>query len=251
MTLRIFFLYITLLILTSCATKKDLYYFQDIESNVIENKFSFLMIQPGDILDIQIKGLNPESTLVFQSNPSNSQAQGNFNTRLIDGYLVGEEGDIRLPILGQMNTTGKTTDSLASKLVKDLSPYVKNPSVNIRVLNFRISVLGEVNQPGTFTVLDEQISIPQALGLAGDLSINGDRNKVLLVRNNNGKQTSYTLDLTSSDFMNSPYYYLKQNDIIYVPQNTARVKSSGLVGNIGTLSSITSIILSLIIVISN
>lgn len=170
------------------------------------------MIQPGDILDIQIKGLNPESTLVFQPNPSNSQAQANFNTRLIDGYLVGEEGDIRLPILGQMNTTGITTDSLASKLVKDLSPYVKNPSVNIRVLNFRISVLGEVNQPGTFTVLDEQISIPQALGLAGDLSINGDRNKVLLVRNNNGKQTSYTLDLTSSDFMNSPYYYLKQEE---------------------------------------
>ena len=246
---RITFLVFSLLIV-SCATKKDVHYFQDIDSTAIDNTFNFLTIQPGDILDIQIKGLNPESTLVFQSNPLNNQAQNNINNRLIDGYLVGENGDIRLPILGVINTTAKTTHALATKLVDDLNPYVKNPTVNIRVLNFRVSILGEVNNPGTFTFLEEGVTIPQALGLAGDLTINGDRTNITLIRNNNGKQISYSLDLTSSDFMDSPYYYLKQNDIIYVRQNTARVKSSGLVGNVGTLTSVLSLILSLTLVIT-
>ena len=238
------------ILLASCATKKEVHYFQDIKPTSIQKDFKFLRIQPGDILDIQIKGLNPESTLVFQPNFLNNQVQNNINNRLIDGYLVGENGDIRLPILGVINTTNKTTHTLSNKIVNELGPYVKNPSVNIRVLNFRVSILGEVKAPGTFTILQERISIPQALGLAGDLTINGDRNNVLLVRNSNGKQTSYTIDLTSSDFMDSPYYYLKQNDVIYVRQNTAKVKSSGLVGNVGTLTSVLSLILSLTLVIT-
>ena len=245
-----FFYILFSIFIISCATKKDVHYFQDIDSTTIDNTFNFLAIQPGDILDIQIKGLNPESTLVFQPNFLNNQVQNNINNRLIDGYLVGENGDIRLPILGVINTTNKTTHTLANKIVNDLGPYVKNPTVNIRILNFRVSILGEVKSPGTFSILQERISIPQALGLAGDLTINGDRNNVLLVRNNNGKQTSYTLDLTSSDFMESPYYYLKQNDIIYVRQNTAKVKSSGLVGNVGTLTSVLSLLLSLTLVIT-
>lgn len=246
---RIAYLLLSILSI-SCATKKDVHYFQDIESDFIENNFNFLTIQPGDILDIQIKGLNPESTLVFQSNFSNNQVQNNINNRLIDGYLVGEKGNIHLPILGTISTTDKTTSTLAAKIINDLRPYVKSPSVNIRVLNFRVSILGEVKVPGTFSILQERISLPQALGLAGDLTINGDRNNILLVRNNNGKQTSYSIDLTSSDFMESPYYYLRQNDIIYVRQNTAKVKSSGLVGNVGTLTSVLSLLLSLTLVIT-
>ena len=132
---------------------------------------------------------------------------------------------------------------------KALEPYIKNPSVNIRILNFRVSVLGEVSMPGTFTVLEERISIPQALGLAGDLTINGDRNHIILLRDEQDKKVNFVIDMTKSDFIESPYYFLKQNDILYVRPNNARVKSSGVVGDASTLVSILSLAVSLFILI--
>ena len=250
MPIRFIYLFLISLILTSCATKKDLYYLQDIDQLSINNDFKFLSIQPGDILDIQIKALNPESVLVFQRQSALTPQQGQLQNRVIDGYLVGEDGTISLPLIGSINTTNKNTQTLALDLQEKLSPYIKSPSVNIRLLNFRVSILGEVNKPGTFTVLEERISVLQALGLAGDLSINGNRNNITLVRSENGKTEHYTIDLTKSDFMQSPYFFLKQNDIIYVQPNTARVKSSGLVGNTSTLTSVLSLALSLIIVLT-
>lgn len=241
---------VILLFLASCASKKDLYYFQDIDDRALENSFKFLNIQPGDILDIQIKALNPESVLIFQRQSALMQQNIQFQNRAIDGYLVGEDGSINLPIVGAVDTSEKTTNSLALEIQEVLSSYIKDPSVNIRLLNFRVSVLGEVARPGTFTVLEERISIPQALGLAGDLTINGDRNNVLLLRDLDGNKTSQFIDLTKSDFINSSNYYLKQNDVLYIRPNNAKVKSSGLVGNASTLVSILSLAVSLFIVIT-
>jgi polysaccharide export outer membrane protein len=236
--------------LASCASKKDVYYFQDIDDRALENSFKFLNIQPGDILDIQIKALNPESVLIFQRQSALMPQQVQLQNRAIEGYLVGEDGNINLPIIGAVATSEKTTNSLATELQAALSPYIKNPSVNIRLLNFRVSVLGEVARPGTFTVLEERISIPQALGLAGDLTINGDRNHVLLLRNQDGQKLNQVIDLTKSEFLQSEFYFLKQNDIIYIRPNNARVKSSGLVGNASTLVSVLSLAVSLFIVIT-
>lgn len=250
MPIRFICLFLISLILTSCATKKDLYYLQDIDQMSINNTFEFLSIQPGDILDIQIKALNPESVLVFQRQSALTPQQGQLQNRAIDGYLVGDDGTISLPLIGSISTTNKTTQTLATDLHDALSPYIKDPSVNIRILNFRVSVLGEVNNPGTFTVLEERISVLQALGLAGDLTINGNRNNILLIRNENGKTENYNIDLTKSEFMQSSFYKLRQNDIIYVRPNTARVKSSGLVGNTSTLVSILSLAVSLFILIT-
>jgi polysaccharide export outer membrane protein len=246
------FLYSLILIVfvTSCASKKDVYYFQDIDRSAAENSFKFLNIQPGDILDIQIKALNPESVLVFQRQATLGLQQQQVQNRAIDGYLVGEDGSINLPIVGAIDTNNQSTQALAQIIQEALKPYINNPTVNIRLLNFRISVLGEVNNPGTFTVLEERLSLPQALGLAGDLTINGDRNHLLLIRNEAGKKTNQVIDLTKTDFLQSPFYFLKQNDIIYVRPNSARVKSSGLVGNAGTLVSILSLAVSLFIVIT-
>ena len=241
-------LLVMFLFLVSCASKKDVFYFQDIESYSTQNNFKFLNIQPGDILDIQIKAINPESVVVFQRQYLRENTQ--MENRIIDGYLVGEDGNINMPIIGVVNTNEKTSYSLAMDIKEALSPYIKNPSVNIRLLNFRVSVLGEVQRPGTFTVLEERISIPQALGLAGDLTINGDRNNVLLVRNQDGKKVTHVVELTKSEFLQSDFYFLRQNDIIYVRPNNAKVKSSGLVGNVATASSVLSLILSLIIVIT-
>ncbi|AOR26761.1 ligand-binding protein [Formosa sp. Hel3_A1_48] len=246
----LFYSLILIVLFASCASKKDVYYFQDIDSTAAENSFKFLNIQPGDILDIQIKALNPESVLVFQRQATLGLQQQQVQNRAIDGYLVGEDGSINLPIVGPIDTTNKSTQALAQIIQEALKPYIHNPTVNIRLLNFRVSVLGEVNKPGTFTVLEERVSLPQALGLAGDLTINGDRNHLLLIRNEAGKKTNQVIDLTKTDFLQSPFYFLKQNDIIYVRPNSARVKSSGLVGNASTLVSILSLAVSLFIVIT-
>jgi polysaccharide export outer membrane protein len=241
-------LLIVMLFIASCASKKDIYYFQDIDSINLKNNFKSLNIQPGDILDIQIKALNPESVVIFQRQNSGVLAQGQNLT--INGYLVREDGTINLPIVGDVDASDNTTKSLSFKIQEALSPYITNPSVNIRHLNFRVSVLGEVRNPGTFTVLEERISIPQALGLAGDLTINGDRNHLLLITNHDGKKVNQVIDLTKSEFLQSEFYFLKQNDIIYVRPNTARIKSSGLVGDISTLSSIMSLVFSIFIAVN-
>ena len=188
--------------------------------------------------------------LVFQRQATLGLQQQQVQNRAIDGYLVGEDGSINLPIVGAIDTTNQSTQALAQIVQEALKPYINNPTVNIRLLNFRISVLCEVNNPGTFTVLEERLSLPQALGLAGDLTINGDRNHLLLIRNEAGKKTNQVIDLTKTDFLESPFYFLKQNDIIYVRPNSARVKSSGLVCNASTLVSILSLAVSLFIVIT-
>jgi len=193
--------------------------------------------------------LNPESVLVFQRQSSLNLQQVQGQNRAIEGYLVGKEGSINLPIVGSIDTSNHNTQSFAKEIQKALSPYVNNSTVNIRILNFRVSVLGEVNNPGTFTVQEERLILPQVLGLAGDLTINGDRN-ILLIRNENGKNSHHDIDLTSAEFMQSPFYFLKQNDIVYVRPNEARVKSSGLVGNVGTLGSVLSLALSIVLLLT-
>lgn len=245
------FLFLSLfLFFSSCASKKDLYYFQDIDDLLIQNSYEYLNIQPGDILDIQIKALNPESVLIFQRQSSLMQQNVQLQNRAIDGYLVGDDNSINLPLIGSISTSGLNTNSLSNEIVEKLTPFIKNPSVNVRILNFRVSVLGEVAKPGTYTFLEERVSIPQAIGLAGDLTINGDRNNVLLIRDLDGNKISQFIDLTKSDFINSSNYYLKQNDVLYIRPNNAKVKSSGLVGNAGTLVSILSLAVSLFIVIT-
>ena len=237
-------------IFSSCASKKDLYYFQDIDDIKIQNSFDYLNIQPGDILDIQIKALNSESVLIFQRQSYLMQQNAQFQNRAIDGYLVGDDNTISLPLIGSISTSGLNTNSLSNKIVEKLTPFIKNPSVNVRILNFRVSVLGEVAKPGTYTFLEERVSIPQAIGQAGDLLISGDRNNILLLSDVNGYKTSQFIDLTKSDFINSSNYFLKQNDILYIRPNNAKVKSSGLIGNASTLVSILSLAVSLFLVIT-
>jgi polysaccharide export outer membrane protein len=160
-------------------------------------------------------------------------------------YLVDSEGFINFPELGRIKVEGMTRIDLAEDLQEQLSKYVDKPIVNVRIVNFQVSVLGEVNRPGTFTVTDEYLTVSKALGLAGDMTIYGKRKNVLVVREEDGSKSHAYLDLTQAEVLNSPYYYLKQNDVVYVEPNRAQRQSSIYNRNASIYISIASVIVSL------
>lgn len=234
-------------LLSSCASKKDIIYTLNNEPLKIE--FKSAKVNPGDILDIKVSALNPESVVIF-----NSSLSGNVNQQpeilKINGYLVDENGQINYPVLGAINVQGLTTSEISNLFKEKLADYVQNPTVTVRLVNYKVSVLGEVARPGTYTFLEERISLPQVLGQAGDLTINGNRRGVDLLRYQNGELKTYQLDLTSGDLTSTEFFFMEPNDVIYVRPNTAKVKSSGLVGNVGTVISVLSLMLSLTIVLT-
>lgn len=212
--------------ITSCGSKKDILYFQDIESfplNVTDKTKYQLHIVPNDNLLITVSALNPVAAEPFNTISSTNSYSTNLEWR---GYLVDERGEINFPVIGKVSVGG-LTKAEAEKLLSDkISHYINNPVVNIRYMNYKISILGEVNKPGTYTINDEKISLPEALSLAGDLTIYGQRQNVQIYRMENGEKKYYTVDLTSPAIFYSPSYYLQQNDLVYVKPNKARAGAS-------------------------
>jgi polysaccharide export outer membrane protein len=240
-------------LLTSCKSKKELWYFQDLKDNqTTQLNFEAAKIQHNDILTIQLSALNPESILPYKFDNSISTNSSFIETLKLQGYLVDIDGTISYPILGRIQVAGKSPIELEAHIKKLLEDggHVKNPSVSVRILNSKITILGEVNKPGTYTITEQNLTLPQALGYAGDLTINGERRNVMLIRDVDGVQVVKHIDLTKSDWFTSPYYYIKQNDVIVVSPNDARVKSAGLIGTTGTLMGVISIILTTIVIIT-
>jgi polysaccharide export outer membrane protein len=218
-----FFFLIIFLIISSCAPTRNLVYFNDLNSageytEEIKNKID-PVIQPDDLLSITVSSLNPESNMLFNSGvmqPIGSTSSAIATNKTNDGYLVDKSGDINFPVLGSVKLAGLTKAQATDKMTAQIRNSVKNPIVNIRFLNFKITVIGEVNRPSTFTVLTEKISLLEALSLAGDLTSYGKRENILLIREKNGIRSTVRIDLASKTILNSPYYYLQQNDVIYV-----------------------------------
>ncbi|MDT8347274.1 MAG: polysaccharide biosynthesis/export family protein [Flavobacteriaceae bacterium] len=218
----------------ACGTPEEIVYFQNIENQVIETDSleREVQIQKGDLLLISVSSTNLEAVQPF--NPGlNSNAFQNINTQNVrnnyvpqNEYLVLSDGSIIFPVLGKITAAGKSREELRQELVKAITPYVKDVMVNIRISNFKVTVLGEVARPGTFRVEDEQITLPQALGLAGDLTILGMRDNILIIREKDGNRTYNRVDLTDSNIIKSPYFILKQNDIVYVTPNEIQVRNS-------------------------
>jgi len=213
----------------SCDSYKEVPYFQDLDhSTVIQENiknFAPYTIQPGDILGIHISDAkNKEAAEAF--NPSLNRSNGNMmdasNNNPIVGYLVDEKGNISMPLLGVMKVQGYTLAELRDQLLKLLPQYVGSPIVNVRITNFKISVMGDVQKPDTYTFQTDQVTITQALSAAGDLNITAKRTNVLLVREVDGKRIFVPIDLTSKKIFESPYYYLKNNDVIYVDPDRAK-----------------------------
>lgn len=204
--------------LSSCRSYQEIPYFQDLNRKSVTeeqiNNYSALKIQPNDIIGVNVLSLNADASAAFNYNPEN-----NPNT----GYVVNENGEIKMPMVGVVKVAGLTTEQLRSKLQTDLLRYLKEPTVNVRILNFKVSVLGDVLRPDVYSVPGERITIPEALSLAGDLNITGVRN-ILLIRENNGKREYVPIDLKSKALFNSPYYYLKNNDMIYVDPHKTKLQ---------------------------
>ncbi|WP_111709662.1 polysaccharide biosynthesis/export family protein [Lutibacter citreus] len=245
--LQLIFVLLCLLVATSsCVSKKKMIYFQNDE--VITNellKNYAPKIQSDDILNITVNGFDPETAKPFNLYQGGDQAS---STKSIT-YLVDIEGDITFPILGKIPVAGLTTNELKNWFIKELELYMKKPIVNIRLENFRVSILGEVKSPGSFKLENEKVSIPEAIAMAGDISIQGKRKNILLIRKNGEKIESIRLDLTDKSIFKSPYYYLAQNDIVYVEPNKAKVNSSAI-GTTSSLISIATALLSLVLILT-
>ena len=248
-TLLCFFL----LSLTSCSSKQDMLYFN--QSTSLSNEefmWSEIFIQTNDIVSVKITTDVPELSLVYNISKSQQDNLQGGNAQL-QGYLVANDGTINIPVLGVQKIAGLTLIQAEKQIQKSLveGGFLKNPVVICRLLNAKFTVLGEVNNPGTYTFYENSLTLLQALGLSGDLTINGVRKKIAIIRTENGKQTYGTIDLTKSDWFKSPFYFVKPNDVIIVDPNTAKVKSAGIINNPGNFISILSVILTSIILIRN
>lgn len=210
---------------TSCGTRKKMVYFQEKSDSVArQNAAHFTPVfEVDDLLQITITAEDPEAAKLFNgpttTNPGNSgYVMGNPAQ---NGYLVDATGNIHLPVLGKLAVAGKNRMEVVDTIQQRLVGYLKNPTVQIQIQNFKITVLGGVQNPGTFKIPNERITVLEALGLAGDLKITGVRKNVLVIRDSLGIKKEYRIDLTKNEVFMSPAYYLKQNDVVYVEPNAA------------------------------
>ncbi|MDM1295926.1 polysaccharide biosynthesis/export family protein [Sphingobacterium sp. N143] len=248
------FLYILVLMLfSSCGSRKDMVYLQN-DSTQINTLYEQYIpkIQVNDILTIVVTAADPKVTAPF--NPVSSMTTSNM-TQSVDmalrpTYTVDGEGNITLPMLGKVYVLGLTRLQAIEKIRTELSQYIKDPGVNMNFNNFRISVLGEVSKPGSFILPTERATVLEALGMAGDLTIRGKRENIMVIREIDGKKTIHRLDLTQQNTLNSPYYYLAQNDVVYVEPNKAQINNSKLGANSNIIISIASLLITVISVLT-
>lgn len=232
-TIILIFIYIAMISgITSCVSPKSIVYFQGDtlrnSSQQITQKY-IPTIQPNDILSIIVGSLNAEANEVFNTPNLFTTASTNYSTmgggaRIQPlGYLVDSDGSIEIPLVGKVKIAGLRTTDAADTIRVRLLNFLKEPSVIVRNLNFKVSVLGEVRLPAVYVIPDEKITLPEVLSLAGDLTIYGNRNNVMIIREESGMRNYARLDLTSRDVFNSPYYYLHKNDVIYVEPVKAKM----------------------------
>ncbi|WP_036823236.1 polysaccharide biosynthesis/export family protein [Polaribacter sp. Hel1_85] len=246
------FLLLILLIfqLSSCVSKKDIVYFQndEIEQAKVSNSYKTI-IKPDDLLQITITALDTDAVRPFNlaavtySTSSNSA----IGVAQQQTYLVDNVGEIDFPILGKLKIGGLSRDEAINLLKEKLEPdYLKDPNINIKIANFKISILGDISRPGSYTVPNERITILEAIALAGDLNISGKRNEILVHREEEGKKVVYKVNLLSKAIFTSPVYYLQQNDLVYVEPNYARIQSASSNSSTSLFISITGLLITIV-----
>ena len=236
------------LLFASCSSSEKFALLQNVpQKSDVKANFE-ATLQPDDLLMIVISTDNP---LVSQPyNLLNTSIIGNSETGIgqqrILSYQIDQDGFIQMPNIGNVQAAGKTRNELVLAIKKELEGKITNAVVTVRILNFKISVQGEVKSPGTFPITTERVTLFEALSMAGDLTIYGKRDNILVIREENGVKSFQKVDITKGDFINSPYYYLSQNDVIYVEPNKTRVNSSVIGPNITVGISALSLIITIV-----
>lgn len=255
---RLFAFFILLLLtvsLFSCASSKDILLFQDIDqlANYGEVRRNNPTIQRDDMLIITVSAADMNAVrpynLMIESRPSRSISSNLSTNSQQQAYLVDNDGYINFPIFGKLNVAGKSRSELTDFLTDKIAKDVINPIINIQIINYKVTILGEVNQPGSYTIEGERVTLPEALGMAGDMTIYGKRKDVIILREVEGKREHKIVDLTSVASLDSDYYYLKQNDVVYVPPNGPQIQSSKFNRNTGVYFSVASLLLSVMVLI--
>jgi len=222
---------------TSCTTYKNIAYFKDLPDTarevIMNAHYNQLIIHPDDILSINIQTLDPTANDMFTQssgsqvtgvNPANTIGQGSANTTPSQpGFLVDKNGTVELPVLGSFHLAGLTTIQARDTIQKSASLIYKSPAVYVRFANLKVTILGEVSHPGTYVLPNEKNTIFDALGLAGDLTIFGKRENALLIRDSAGYSTLTRFSLMSKDIVKQEFFFLKQNDVLYIEPNAAKL----------------------------
>lgn len=231
-------------IIFSCAKREDVVYFNDAQNISTFVQENAPKIQINDKLKVSVYATDATTTAPFNlQSSSTNDTEGKT-------YLVDQNGQIDMPILGKVNVKGLTRVEAQTLIQEKVSYYIKNTSVNVAFTDFKITILGEVNSPGTKVLPSEKISIIDAIGLAGDLKINGVRNNIMVIRNTEGQVESHRVDLTSKEIFNSPVYYLAQNDVIYVEPNKSAIQNASSTRTITIAASIIGLVLSITTIIT-
>lgn len=219
----------------SCTSYKNVPYFQDLNVDSVRTErignYTPLLVQPGDLLAIHVNSLNNEQDLRINYNLDKQNGMSSISVdrpgeNAVFGYLVDLDGNIKLPFLGNVKVSGYSTTQISTILEDQLAIYLSKPVVSVRLQNFKVSVMGDVKNPGTYSSNNERLTITEALSLAGDLNTTGIRQNILLIREENGNREYVKIDLRSKNTITSPYFYLKNNDVIYVQPNKEKVLGS-------------------------
>lgn len=240
------------ILLTSCASREKIAYYQNIDNTEIVNKKFETKIKTDDLLMILVSAQDPIAVQPFNLttnlsvDPLNQAGGGQMQQQL---YLVDDKGFIDFPSLGRIDVGDKTKEQIVQDLQTRISKYVKNPIINLRIMNYKVTVQGEVKMPGTHRVTSERITLLEAISLSGDLTNYGKRDNILVLREENGEVNSHRIDITKADFINSDFYYLKQNDVVYVEPNKVAVNSSAVGPNISIYLSAISLLLTTVAII--
>lgn len=240
-------------LLLSCGNHKNIVYFNkgSINSDSLIKPNQLLRYQAYDLLSIIVSGPDLEVVKPFNLNviggTSSSSKEDSPNNK--SNYLINSQGEIDFPVLGKIKVANLTREESVQLLKDKLSQYIDQPFVNIQLVNFSVTILGDVRRPGTYKMEDEHVSLLEALGYAEDLNITGIRKKVIIIRDINGVKTEIEVDLTSKEFLNSEYYYLKQNDIIYVQPNNTKSNSALIGTSLNPIISLFSLMITSILFI--
>lgn len=257
LTYILFTLLLGLITLSSCGTHKKMVYFQGELTDSTSLSYT-TVFKPDDFVSVVVTAEDPETAIPFNfpqelANMGGAGGQGYQMERPAQsGYLIDEEGFAELPVLGKIKFGGRTRSEVKAELTERYDQYLNGPVINIKIQNFKVTVLGDVQNPGTFTIPNERVTLLEALGIAGDLQMTGERHNILVIRDRDGKKTEYRIDLTTKDVLSSPVYYLEQNDVVYVEPNAA-ARSTGTFWRTsgGIIISLTSLVITTVVLITN